>query len=170
MWEFSGQKRPPFAVAPGPGQESVWDYPRPPRLAPDGRLVEVRHGDAVIARSSRAVRVLETASPPTFYLPPADVDLAQLVRVAGTTFCEWKGAASYWALAAAPRAARVAWSYETPTAGFAELAGYLCFYPSRVACYVAGERVRAQQSEFYGGWVTEEIVGPFKGEVGTGGW
>ena len=171
MWEYRGQKRPPFALEPGRGQESVWDYPRPPALQRDGRRVEVRFGDAILADSRRTYRVLETASPPTFYIPPADVHVELLRPSAGASFCEWKGAARYWALRAegSPGEA-VAWSYPQPTAPFAPIAEYFSFYPARVECYVDGERVLPQGGGFYGGWVTREIVGPFKGEPGTGSW
>ena len=170
MWTYRGQQRPAFAVAPGPGQESVWDYPRPPALVPDARLVEVRAGDAPLASTRRAYRVLETAGPPTFYLPPEDVDRARLVRASGNSVCEWKGVAAYWALADAPGARAVAWSYDDPAAAFRPIRWFLAFYPARVECFVAGERVRPQPGGFYGGWITAEIVGPFKGEPGTAGW
>lgn len=169
MWEYHGQKRPPFAPSPAPGQESVWDYPRPPRIVPDVRLVEVKAGDVPLARTTRALRALETASPPTFYIPAEDVDRSMLVRAPGSSFCEWKGAATYWALAAAPAAA-VGWSYEQPTPAFAAIRGHFSFYPGRVECFVAGERVRPQPGGFYGGWITSEVVGPFKGDPGTGNW
>jgi uncharacterized protein (DUF427 family) len=169
MWNFRGDRRPPFAVEPGPGQESVWDYPRPPAIRADSRLVEVTDGAAVLARSARTFRVCETASPPTFYFPPGDVDLDQLVSVKGSSYCEWKGRAVYWALAAHPEQP-VAWSYPKPRARFGKWAGYFSFYPGRVACYVSGERVKPQAGGFYGGWITSEITGPFKGDPGTGNW
>lgn len=170
MWEHRGQKRPPFAEAPRPGQESVWDYPRPPALVPDTRRVVVRAGERVIADSTCALRVLETASPPTFYLPAADVDRAALVPAAGRSFCEWKGEARYWAIEGDAEGTPVGWDYPQPTAAMAAIAGCFAFYPARVQCSVDGERVRPQRSEFYGGWITDEIVGPFKGEPGTSGW
>lgn len=170
MWKYRGQVRPDFAVAPTPGQESVWDYPRPPRIVPDPRQVEVRAGTIVLARTERAWRVLETASPPTFYLPAGDVDCAALVRVAGSSACEWKGVAEYWALATDPARRTVAWRYPRPLPDFAAIAGAFSFYPALVACTVAGERVRPQPGTFYGGWVTDEIVGPVKGGPGSGHW
>ncbi len=171
MWEYNGERRPDFAPTPGPGQESVWDYPRPPRLAPDSRRVQVRAGQKLLADSRRAWRVLETASPPTFYLPPDDVAVELLRPVAGRSWCEWKGEAVYFALADGDAAASpVAWSYPDPRPAFAAIAGYLSFYPARVECSVDGERVRAQPGGFYGGWITDEIVGPFKGPPGTGHW
>ena len=169
MWQYTGQQRPPFAEAPGPGQESVWDYPRPPALVACESLVEVVSGDMTIARTGTALRVLETASPPTYYLPGADVDWSQLVRTADSSYCEWKGQATYWALAADP-GRPVAWSYEQPSERFAPIDGHVSFYPGRIPCYVDGERVLPQPGEFYGGWVTSRIVGPFKGEPGTGHW
>ena len=169
MWKFTGQQRLDFAIEPGDGEESVWDYPRPPALRNDPRLVEVKSGERLLARSESAVRICETASPPTFYLPPEDVDLSLLTAAPGSSFCEWKGAASYWALADHPSEA-VGWSYPQPAPAFAAIAGWLSFYPARVDCFVAGEKVRPQPGGFYGGWVTNEIVGPYKGEPGTGGW
>jgi uncharacterized protein (DUF427 family) len=170
MWRYRGQKRPDFAVRSEPGQESVWDYPRPPRIEPDGREVVVRFGEDEIARSGRAVRVLETASPPTFYLPPEDVNWNLLVPDPGSSSCEWKGRAAYWALASNPEQGAVGWSYPEPTPAFRSILDHVSFYPGKVECFVGGERVRPQPGTFYGGWVTSEIVGPFKGEPGTGDW
>ncbi len=169
-WTWRGQERPPFARTPGPGEESVWDYPRPPRIAPDEREVVVRLGDRVVARTRGAVRVLETASPPTFYLPPGDVQTDRLVATEGSSFCEWKGRAVYWALASDETGAAIGWSYPDPSRRFRELRDHFSFYPGRIACFVDGERVRPQPGRFYGGWVTSEVVGPFKGEPGSEGW
>ena len=170
-WRWDGSIRPPFAIAPRDGQESVWDYPRPPHIVPDDREVIVRSGGVEIARTRRALRVLETASPPTFYLPRDDVRTAHLARAGGTSWCEWKGAASYWdVVCEGTRLERVAWSYDDPSRPFAAIAGHLSFYPARLDCFVDGVRVLPQPGEFYGGWVTPEIVGPFKGEPGTGAW
>ena len=170
--QFTGDadpKRPDFAVIPGPGEESVWDYPRPPAVRRDGRLVEVRSDNVVIAKTTGSYKVMETASPPTFYIPPDDVGRAALVRVTGATICEWKGTACYWALAA-DLEKPVAWSYERPRARFDMIRGYFAFYPGRVECFVDGERVQPQPGRFYGGWITHEVCGPFKGEPGTGHW
>ncbi|MGB5412181.1 MAG: DUF427 domain-containing protein [Woeseiaceae bacterium] len=163
------RSRPGFAVQPGPGQESVWDYPRPPAILRDGRLVEVRDGHAVVATSKGAYKVMETASPPTFYIPAADIDFDLVVPVADTTYCEWKGTATYWALARNP-AVLVGWCYERPRPRFDIIKGYLAFYPGRVDCCLGGEAVTTQAGRFYGGWITSEVVGPFKGEPGTGHW
>ena len=164
--------RRPTAEVPGPGQESVWDYPRPPACVPSDRHVVVRHGGVLVAETSGAYRVLETSHPPTWYLPRADV-VAPLRRSgARSTLCEWKGAATYWDVldTAAGAVEAAAWSYETPTSGFAAITGYLTFYPSVFECSVDGERVRPQEGGFYGGWVTDDVVGPFKGIPGSWGW
>jgi uncharacterized protein (DUF427 family) len=170
MWEYRGQKRPPFAQQPQQGQESVWDYPRPPLLKPCDCLVVVKADGEILARSSRTFRVLETASPPGFYIPADDVELDKLAESPGSSVCEWKGVARYWRLASQPGGKAVAWSYPEPITDFESLRGYLSFYPGRVACYVDGEKVRPQPGQFYGGWVTDNIVGPFKGEPDTRHW
>ena len=172
VWQHRGSKRPPFADEPAEAQESVWDYPRPPVMRPDSRHVVVRYRDIVIADSTAAVRVLETASPPTFYLPEADMATTLLLPShTRTTYCEWKGTATYFDLIAADgRIPRIAWRYPEPRAPFSALSNYFGFYPGKVECYVDGERVRPQPGGFYGGWMTSDIVGPVKGEPGTGGW
>jgi len=148
-------------------RESVWDYPRPPRLEPSSKTVRVMLGGEVIAESSRAYRVLETSHPPTWYIPKADIKMELLRPTRKSSFCEWKGQASYWSAASAENAA---WSYESPNASFKPIQGHLAFYPSRFECYVDDERVAAQPGDFYGGWITQDIAGPFKGGVGTSGW
>jgi uncharacterized protein (DUF427 family) len=168
MWAFRGSDRPDFADEPGPGQESVWDYPRPPALVECTARVRVIADNAVIADTCHALRVLETASPPTFYIPPGDIDFTRLADAPGSSFCEWKGRANYYALARGGPV--IGWQYRHPTDDFQRIAGYLSFYPGRVACWVDGERVRAQAGDFYGGWVTDAITGPFKGDPGTGHW
>lgn len=170
MWEYRGQKRPPFAEQPGAGQESVWDYPRPPKAVLCNRTVEVSNNGILIARSTKTYRVLETAGPPTFYLPLNDVDWSQLVKAPGSSLCEWKGLATYWVLTSDPSGAPVAWSYGDPHPEFEMLCAHTSFYPGRIACYVGGERVRPQPGEFYGGWITRELVGPFKGAAGSEHW
>lgn len=170
-WRYRGQTRPPFALEPRVGQESVWDYPRPPAIQADTRHVIVKVGEQVIADSINTIRVLETASPPAFYIPPSDINFSCLTNASGSSLCEWKGAAHYFRLAGRKSSREaIAWSYPTPFEGFEALANYLSFYPARVECYIDGERVQGQDGGFYGGWVTAEIVGPFKGEPGTGGW
>ena len=170
-WIHTGRERPPFAIEPGPGQESVWDYPRPPKLEHMPQTIEVRHGDVLIARTTNAKRICETASAPTVYVPPEDVDMTRLERVDGRSRCEWKGEATYWSVVVGDeRLDRVAWSYPDPFAPFEEVADHLSFYPAALHCTVDGERVRPQPGGFYGGWVTDAIVGPIKGEPGSGGW
>jgi uncharacterized protein (DUF427 family) len=150
-------------IEPNPSQESVWNYPRPPRVEPSSRRVRVMVGDEVIADSVRSVRVLETGHPPVWYIPPDDVRMELLDSSTTSTLCEWKGAASYWTLRAADRTVEdVAWSYEEPIPAFDALRGYLAFYPSRVdACYVDDEQVTPEPADYYGGWITSEIIGPF---------
>lgn len=154
------------------GQESVWDYPRPPRLAGGDKHVQVIFAGTVVADSRRAVRVLETSHPPVFYIPPQDVRTDLLRRTQTSSACEFKGRAEYWTLSLGEHeAVDVAWSYPRPAAGFGAIRDFLAFYPSRVeACFVNGERVQAQAGDFYGGWITGEIKGPFKGGAGTWGW
>lgn len=155
--------------------ESVWDYPRPPRLEPTARHLRIVHAGQVVAETTRALRVLETSHPPVYYLPQADLAM-HLLRPSGQrgSFCEFKGVAAYWDLEpgdAARRVTAVAWSYAAPTAAFAALKDYLAFYASRVdECTVDGERVLAQPGDFYGGWITSDLRGPFKGAPGTLRW
>ena len=151
----------------------MWDYPRPPRLERSAKHLVVVFGDVVVADSRRALKVMETASPPTYYAAPQDVRMDLLEPSDGRhTFCEWKGSASYFDLVVGERRSlRAAWTYPTTTEAFADLAGHIAFYPGRVdAAFLDDERVRPQPGSYYGGWVTDEIVGPFKGEPGSEGW
>jgi len=159
-------------VVPGPGQESVWDYPRPPRVEPVADRIRVVVGGEAIADTIRASRVLETAGAPVYYLPREDVRMDRLRPSAATTYCEWKGVASYWSYVADRRRIEdVAWSYERPAPGFEAIAGHLAFYAGRVdEAWVGGELVTPQPGGFYGGWMTPRIVGPVKGEPGSRGW
>ncbi len=159
-------------IEPGPGQESVWDYPRPPRVENVPQRIRVMFNGEVIADTTRAKRVLETASPPTYYIPPEDVQMARLTPARGQTWCEWKGQANYFDVIVGERASRrAAWCYANPTVAFREIAGYVSFYAGRVdACYVDEEQVQPQAGDFYGGWITSRIVGPYKGEPGSSGW
>jgi uncharacterized protein (DUF427 family) len=159
-------------VAPGPGQESAWDYPRPPRLEPVAKQVAVVLGGVTVADSWQALRVLETRHPPVYYIPRADVRLDALVSVPGVSYCEWKGAAEYFdVLGGGKRARKAAWSYPRPVAVFVALAGHIAFYVAPMdACTVGGERAGPQPGGFYGGWITKDVVGPFKGEPGTEHW
>jgi len=164
--------RPDDPPKPRPGQESVWDYPRPPRIEPCGQRIRVIHAGRVVADTRAAHRVLETASPPTYYLPADDCERQLLRPSAARTICEWKGQAAYWDLAVGGTlVSNAAWSYATPWQGFEAIAGALAFFAGRVdECWVGEDRVIAQPGDFYGGWVTPQIVGPFKGEPGTEGW
>ncbi len=158
-------------VEPGPGQESVWDYPRPPKIEASSRRVRVFFADTLIAESSKSYRVLETSHPPTWYIPREDIRTELLTPTPGSSHCEWKGAATYWTVKVDGQiSGNAAWSYEHPNAKFAALQGHLAFYPSRCECHVDGERVQAQEGDFYGGWITSDVVGPFKGSPGSWGW
>ena len=150
--------------------ESVWDYPRPPRLEPTSRRIRMVHRGVVLTDTRDALRVLETSHPPVYYLPPAALAMEHLERSSTRqSFCEFKGLAEYWRFAGGGQ--DVAWSYPRPTPGFAVMAGYLAFYASRVdECWVDDERVIPQEGDFYGGWITSDLRGPFKGGVGTRGW
>ncbi len=168
--------RHPKPETPGPGQESVWDYPRPPRLEESTETLVVELGGQVIARTTRSWRVLETSHPPTYYVPQdAFVDGA-LRPTTGSSWCEWKGQASYFDLVGGdPRSARVspraAWTYRSPTPGFEDIADAVAVMPAMVdRILVDDEVVLPQPGQFYGGWITSRVVGPFKGEPGTMGW
>ncbi len=149
--------------------ESVWDYPRPPRLEAVPERIRIVHAGRTLADTTQALRILETSHPPVYYIPPADIDLTQLTRSpAGQSFCEFKGLASYWNL---PGIANAAWSYAQPAPPYAALANHLAFYASKVdECWVDEERVLAQAGDFYGGWITSNLRGPFKGAPGTRHW
>ncbi len=163
----------PVRIEPGPGQESVWDYPRPPRVEPVPERLRVVIGGEVVADTVRGFRVLETAGAPVYYLPPEDVRMDRLVPSPRRTVCEWKGDAGYHTYVG-PTGRRiddVAWSYAAPKPGYEAIRGYLAFYASRVdEAWVGDERATPQPGGFYGGWVTSRIVGPIKGEPGSLGW
>lgn len=159
-------------VEPGPGQESVWGYPRPPKVEDSNRHIQVWLNGVLVAETRRAKRVLETSHPPTWYIPPEDVRLEHFRENDEGSWCEWKGLTHYYDVevngVSVPSAA---WFYEQPTRMFDELKGYVAFYPQLMeACYVDGERVTAQPGGFYGGWITGDVVGPFKGGPGTELW
>ena len=165
-------RRPPDAVVPGPGQESVWDYPRPPALEPVAERIMVRFAGEVIADTIRAYRVLETSHPPVYYLPPSDIRMDLIQPAPGSSICEFKGEASYVTIIAGGRKSeRAGWVYKQPTRPFVAIAGFFAFYASRVdEAFVGEEIVAAQPGDFYGGWITSRIVGQFKGAPGTLGW
>lgn len=156
----------------GPGQESVWGYPRPPRLEAEPRRLQIRHGGVVLADTLAGWRTLETSHPPTYYIPLADVAQAHLRAAGGGSWCEWKGRARYWDVVIAETVlASVGWSYPQPTAGFAPLADCIAFYCQPFDTVMVGdERARPQPGGFYGGWITSWVVGPFKGGPGSQYW
>jgi uncharacterized protein (DUF427 family) len=164
--------RRPRPEQPGPGQESVWDYPRPPRLETSSELVQVELGGRVVASTRSALRVLETSHPPTYYLPVAAFEPDCLRAAEGTSFCEWKGMARYFDVVAGDVVApRAAWGYPEPTGGFDRLRDHVAVYAAAMdRCAVDGEAVVPQPGGFYGGWVTSRVVGPFKGVPGSFGW
>ena len=159
-------------VHPGPGQESVWDYPRPPRLEPAAARLRVVFAGTTVADTRRGFRVLETSHPPTYYIPFDDIVPGALRPTTGSSACEWKGIARYFDVVSGERVAtRAAWSYPTPTAAFATLANAVAFMPALMdQCLVDDEVARPQPGGFYGGWITDSVVGPFKGEPGTVHW
>lgn len=164
----------PRPIAPGPGQESVWDYPRPPRVAPDTRRVRIVCGGRTVVDTTAAVRVLETSHPPSWYVPVAALSGARLRPTGRSTWCEYKGRATYHDIvddSGRVLAAGAVWRYPEPAVGYEALAQRFTVYPEKVdACLVDDEHVRSQAGGFYGGWITNDIVGPFKGEPGTLGW
>ena len=155
-----------------PARESVWDYPGPPRLEETDERVKVVFGGVSLAYTARAKRVLETSHPPVYYIPPEDIRMEYLTLARDTSFCEWKGAARYYEVSTEERKERRAtWFYPDPVPAYRDLKNYVAFYPSLMdACWVGGEKVRAQEGDFYGGWITSDIVGPFKGGPGTWSW
>jgi len=159
-------------IEPGLGQESVWDYPRPPRAEHTHKHLRVVFDGQMVAETWRGLRVLETSQAPAYYFPPEDVRLELLTRTGYRTLCEWKGVAVYFTLRVQGKVSQnAAWSYPNPSAGYEAIREYVAFYPARVeACYVDDVLVRAQEGDFYGGWITPDVVGPFKGESGTEGW
>ncbi|MCS6836482.1 MAG: DUF427 domain-containing protein [Anaerolineae bacterium] len=159
-------------VEPGPGQESVWDYPRPPRLEVTSKRLRVLFAGVVVADTVAGYRILETSHPPTYYIPQSDILMQYLVPSPRRTFCEYKGEAHYWTVAVHGKSfPEAAWSYPQPNPAYLPIKDHLAFYASRAeACYVDEEKVVAQAGDFYGGWITQDIVGPFKGAAGTWGW
>ena len=166
------QRPHPERISPALGQESVWDYPRPPRVERSTERVVVRFGGEVVADTTEAVRVLETSHPPAYYLPRSSFVDGSLVPAPGLSYCEFKGEARYLSVAAGGDLMEsAAWYYPVPQPGYQQLRDYVSVYPGRMdACLVDGELVEAQAGGFYGGWITARIVGPFKGDPGTEGW
>jgi uncharacterized protein (DUF427 family) len=162
----------PKPIRPGPGQESVWDYPRPPRVEDVSKHIQVVFNGVTIVDTHQAKRVLETSHPPVYYIPKKDIQMEYLVEEVGSSVCEWKGQARYYTVAVGNRRVEGgAWSYPDPRHNYAALKDHLAFYAGPMdACTVDGELVEPQPGGFYGGWITGDIVGPFKGEPGTMGW
>jgi uncharacterized protein (DUF427 family) len=162
----------PTAIKPQPGQESVWDYPRPARLENTDKQIKIICNGIILAETNKAKRVIETSHPPVYYLPPEDIKIAHLIPTAKKTFCEWKGWCEYFDIAIGDKYINnAAWRYVQPVADFIEIQEYYGFYAHLMdGCYINDELVTPQPGNFYGGWITSDIVGPFKGGEGTWGW
>ena len=155
-----------------PGQESVWAYPRPAIAQPSGAHILIAHAGIVVAETRASIRTLETSHPPSYYIPPADIAPGVLRRADGGSFCEWKGTAIYWdAVIGDIVLPHVGWSYPSPSPAFALLRDHIAFYARPFdRCSVDGEAVTPQPGDFYGGWITRGLAGPFKGVPGSRGW
>jgi len=162
----------PKPIKPRDGQESVWDYPRPPRLERSPQRMQVIFNGVLIADSDRAWRVLETSHPPVYYIPPDNINMSYLRLAQRGSWCEWKGQASYYDVVVNEKiATRAAWGYAQPATVFSSIKDYVAFYAWAMdACLVDGEKARPQPGNFYGGWITDDVVGPFKGLQGSSGW
>ncbi|MEO5899741.1 MAG: DUF427 domain-containing protein [Ilumatobacteraceae bacterium] len=162
----------PQRIEPGPGQESVWDYPRPPVAVPTDQRIRVVHRGVELAETNQAIRILETSQPPAYYLPVADIAMEHLTSTSSRTMCEWKGLAGYWTVRAGDDVViDAAWSYPAPVPAYGSIAGHIAFYAQKLdECWVGDERVDPNDGSFYGGWITSAVVGPFKGAPGTLGW
>ena len=156
----------------GPGQESVWDYPRPPAIERVTDCIRIEFGGEIIVETQHAWRVLETSHPPNYYLPVRDFCAGTLRSAGGRSLCEWKGLAHYYDIVMGAGESRQAgWGYADPVKEFEMLRDHVAIYAGRVdACYVGDDRVVPQPGGFYGGWITPDVVGPFKGEAGTEWW
>lgn len=166
-WQYTGQKRPAFAQHPEPGQESVWDYPRPPRIETVSAPIKVMSGELVVAATTAAKRVLETAGAPTYYIPPDDIDTSLVEFGEPASICEWKGLAQSLHV---DGQADAGWRYIQMFEEFAELYQWPSFYPTKLKCFVGEEQVTAQPGGYYGGWVTRALMGPIKGSPDSSGW
>lgn len=156
----------------GPGQESVWDFPRPAVAQATDARIQIEHHGRILADTRSAIRTIETSHPPSYYIPRADIAADVLRRAAGSSFCEWKGMASYWdVIVGHVVLSGVGWSYANPTPAFAALRDHVAFYAAPFdCCRVDGEVVIPQPGDFYGGWITSRVAGPFKGIAGSRGW
>ena len=171
-WRRLKRNKPVDVVSPGPGQESIWDYPRPPKVELFTGRISVIFADVTIAVTSKSYKVMETASPPCYYISQGDINMEYLFRSPHSSLCEWKGMANYWSVRVRDKVSENAgWSYEAPWDGFEIIKDCIAFYAGRVdECYIDDEKVKPQPGNFYGGWITSNIVGPFKGERGTEFW
>jgi uncharacterized protein (DUF427 family) len=171
-WRNLKRERPTDIVVPGPGQESVWDYPRPPAVESVEARLQVWFAGVALADTVHGLRVIETSSPPVYYFPQEDVRRDFLTLMIHTTLCEWKGVATYWNVSIRGRRQEaVGWSYPNPEPGYERLKRHFAFYPGLVdECHVGDQKVLPQPGDYYGGWVTSNIVGPFKGTAGTQLW
>jgi uncharacterized protein (DUF427 family) len=171
-WKHDGSERPPWAESPAAGQQSVWDFPRPPRIEAELRTVRVEHRGVLVAESRDALRIVETAGAPAFYLPVADVDESLLASVETVSFCEWKGRARHFRLQVAGDVVReAAWSYPDPFPEFEAIRDRFAFHPARIdGCWLGDAKATAQPGGYYGGWVTQDLSGPIKGGPGSGSW
>ena len=162
----------PNPIIPEPGQESVWNYPRPARLEDTNKSIRIIVNSIVLAETTKAKRVIETSHPPSYYIPSEDIKLEYFIETPKKTWCEWKGKCQYYDISIADKYINnAAWRYIEPTPDFVTIQEYYAFYPSLMdACYVNDELVKSQPGDFYGGWITADIVGPFKGSPGTMGW
>ncbi|NES20567.1 MAG: DUF427 domain-containing protein [Symploca sp. SIO3E6] len=162
----------PIPIPPKPGQESVWDYPRPAKWEDINKQIKVIFNDVVLAQTQRAKRVLETSHPPSYYIPAEDIKLEYLTETSRKTFCEWKGWCLHYKVSVGQKQVNYgAWRYFKPSPNFVSIQEYYSFYPRLMdACYVDDELVIPQAGNIYAGWITSDIVGPFKGEPGTMGW
>lgn len=162
----------PQPITPAEGQESVWAYPRPPKVELTTKHIQIVFNGEIIADTVRAYRTLETSHPPSYYIHPDDIKVDYLQRANGGSLCEWKGQATYYTVVVnGKRAIKAAWAYHNPTGAFSAIRDHLAFYVCPMdACYINGEKVQPQPGHFYGGWITNDIVGPFKGEPGSWYW
>ena len=159
-------------IKPKPGQESVWDYPRPPSLEECTKHLRIVFNGVSILDTNRSFRILETSHPPTYYIPIGAFKKGVLIPTLGSSFCEWKGAAHYYDIRVGDKIAlKSAWGYLSQNKAYPQLKNTISVYAHHMdSCFVNDERVQAQEGDFYGGWITSDIVGPFKGAPGTWGW
>ncbi len=171
-WRNFERKRPENIIKQGPGQESIWDYPRPPKVELFTKKIKVEFAGKVIAETTKSYKVMETSSPPCYYIPQEDIQMDFLFKSAYKTLCEWKGSARYWSINVDGNISKNAgWSYPVPWEGFEQIKDHIAFFAGRVdGCYIEDEKVVPQAGDFYGGWITSNIVGPFKGDSGTEHW